>query len=319
MNIRISGDPSNQVSSKVASYTETSTAPIVEDSSQWSLSVVRFNLTTNEMPVYVFEDVPGSGVYKYNVILTVSGIRVEIPVDFTLIGSSSPYENTRAFFSYVGLIEGINLAYSTALSALQATYALQIGTWPVGFPTEPPKLRLLSSDKLQFYFTPSYQSNSVAIGVNPALVNKMGSFSWSIQPAAPYDAFLDIADKGWNHVTYSSTNYLYAEEPGQSIQNWNSVRQIVFKTAIPVQSEYRSGQNIDRDQVLTDYDLAGVIDGTDINFFPTGPLREYPLYNREALYEISLKILWRDIKGLDHNWLLGPDDLATMKLEFRKR
>jgi hypothetical protein len=271
------------------------------------------------MPVYVFEDVPGSGVYKYEVILEVAGLTATVPVDFTLIASSSPYENTRAFFSYNGIIEAINQAYTTALSLLQADYALTIGPWPGTFPTLPPKLRLMPGNQIQIYFEPSYPTSAIQIGVNPALVNKMGSFSWNIQVTAPYTAFLDIADKGWNHVTYNTVDYLYAQEPGQSIQNWNSVRQIVFKTSIPVESEYRSGQSVNRDQVLTDFQLSGVIDGTDINFFPTGPLRKYPLYNRSPLYEISLKILWRDSLGLDHDWLLGPEDVATMKIQFEKR
>jgi hypothetical protein len=320
VNIRIIGDQTpGTVNLKHAVYSETSTAPILQDSSKWSLSVVRFNLTTNEMPVYVFEDVPGSGVYKYKVVLRLGTLRTEAPVNFIEGGSQSPYESTFAFYSYNGIIDSINFAYYTAFLVIQADYISQVGPWPATFPTEPPKLRLLADNSLQFFFQPSYYSSAFSIGVNPALVNKMGSFSWYLDQDAPYDALLDISDKKWNHVTYDGADYLYTNEPGKSIQNWNSVRKIVFKTSIPIESEYRSGQSVDRDQVLTDFDLSGVIDGTDINFFPTGPLREYPMYNRSALYEMSLRVLWRDRFGVDHKWLLGPDDIASMKIQFQRR
>lgn len=319
VNIRIQGDPSSVVGVKHADYNETSTAPILEDPSEWSLAVVRFNLTTNEMPIYVFEDVQGSGVYKYKVILSVAGIREEIPIDFTLLGSKSPFGNTYALYSYTGIVDAMNQAFQTALFALQAEYALQIGPWPGTFPTLPPKFRLLESNRLQLFFEGSYPTNAISIGFNPALVNKLGAFSFNIQQTAPYDAFIDTSDKGWNHVTYNTIPYLFAQEPGLSIQNWNTVRQIVFKTSIPLESELRSGQSVDKDQILTDFDVLGVIDGTNITFTPNGPLREYPLYNRAPLYEISLKIMWRDGNGKDYDWNLGPDDLATLKIEFRKR
>lgn len=310
---------SGSVGLKQAIYSETSTAPILQNSSEWSLSVVRFNLTTNEMPVYVFEDVPGSGLFKYKVILEVGGLRVEAPIDFNLAGSQSPYEGTFAFYSYNGILDSINTAYVAAYLVIQAQYILQVGPWPATFPTQAPRVRLLPGNSTQIFFEPAYHLNSFGIGVNPALLNKMGSFSWAVDTAAPYDALLDISDKVWNHVTYDSIDYLFAQEPGLSIQNWNSVRQIVFKTSIPVESEFRSGQNVEKDQVLTDFDLTGVIDGTDINFFPTGPLREYPMYNRSALYELSLRILWRGRDGVDHKWLLGPEDVATMKIQFHRR
>ena len=202
---------------------------------------------------------------------------------------------------------------------MQADYALQVGPWPGTFPTQPPRFRLTESNQLQLFFEPSYPTSAIAIGFNPAMVNRLGAFSFQIQPVAPYDAFIDTSDKIWNHVTYNAIDFLYTQEPGLSVQNWNSVRQIVFKTAIPLESELRSGQAVDKDQILTDFDVTGVIDGTDINFTPTGPLREYPLFNRTPLYEITMKVMWRDRDGRDYDWLLGSDDLVTLKIEFRKR
>lgn len=319
VNIDIKGT-TNPLETKTAVYNETQTAPILHNPSEWSLSVVRFDVTTLEMPVYLFEDIQNSNVYKYKVNLRVSGIRVEVPVDFYQLSSKSIYQSTGtyAIYSYTGIMDAINQAYNTALVLLRTDYEAKIAPWPGTFPTQPPRWRLKDDNKIQIFWDPRYTTNSFSIGVNNELVNKFPSFNWTILPGFPFDCYLDISDKTWNYISFNSFSYLFTQESGFSVQNWNTVRQLVFKTSIPVESEYESGQSVDRIQVLTDFDISGIVDGTNIKFYPTGPLRHYRLVNTSPLYEINLRLQWRDRFGVLRDWIMGTSDYVSVKLMLHR-
>jgi hypothetical protein len=88
---------------------------------------------------------------------------------------------------------------------------------------------------------------------------------------------------------------------------------------MPVDPELRSGQSAVKDQILTDFNITGIIDSTPLSFYPEGPLRQYNLLSADPLYTIDLKVYFRDLEGVDYPWMLHADDLVSCKLRFDLR
>jgi hypothetical protein len=193
-----------------------------------------------------------------------------------------------------------------------------IGNLPQGFPTEPVVFNRASDNRIQILVPKEYQFMNVDVGFNNALSNKLGPIN-TRESADGFFIELETYINNYTEIKNSlgiTNGYFNVLETGTSLQNWNTIKQIVFKSSIPVEPELRSGQSVVRDAILTDFNITGVIDNTPISFFPEGPLRKYNLVSQDPLYTVDLKVFYRDIDGQDYPWLVHADDVVSVKLRF---
>jgi len=310
VNIRVRGASTQEP--KQASYNETSTSAVLDKSNDWMVSISRFYLTTTRLPIYLMETInPSDTNYKYAVALhyVSTNTTVSVPIDSYIAARARDSVGGRlAVSSYDDILLAINDAYSTALFMLRA----QIGTnLPPNFPTTGVKFQRTTDNRIQILIHTAYNLQAILVGFNNALMNKLGPISLTSMASNYY-----IDDSGLNSIAIGSDTYTVVTEPGSSLVNWNTIKQVVFKSSIPVEPELRSGQSRVQDQILTDFNVTGIIDHTPLSFYPEGPLRKYNLLSTDPLRTIDLKVFWRDIDGQDYPWLLYADDLVSCKLRF---
>ena len=93
------------------------------------------------------------------------------------------------------------------------------------------------------------------------LMNKLGPIYTEQDGSAFY---LNLETYVFNQVTIDSSVYINVIEPGTSLVNWNTIKQVVFKSSMPVDPELRSGQSAVKDQILTDFNITGIIDTSQL-------------------------------------------------------
>lgn len=126
--------------------------------------------------------------------------------------------------------------------------------------------------------------------------------------------------------------YLFNTQEFVTLQYWNSFKNIIFTTAsIPIQAEYIPANNTTGGQgsgsvaykpILTDFEplLPRAGDArTLLQYYPQGPYRLIDLLGTQPLQKLDIKIFWQDIYDNLHPLVIGPNELASVKLLFIKK
>lgn len=307
---------------KPAIYSETRVLPILKRPVDYELAVVRFKVPTSSIPLIIWEEGAWKMAMEYNGSV--------VSQDMVYTGGAGPYG--LAIYSYNRLAQIFNGASE---SVFQALLLLE-----PGLPGFAPQLEYDPVTRLySLYFDPSWDSLPGVIPiitVNSVFEKLIAGISSSFVPGAPegQEWIIECIGRISNQVTINGTPYIMMQQEYSTVSVISNLNSIVFQTdRIPVAGEYLTSfqrdvtgaivstgsSNITR-SILTDFEpLGGIEDTTDLQFFPQGPLRYYPLKNTDELRTIDVKIFWEDKEQNQYPLFLAPGDVATIKLQFRRK
>lgn len=295
-----------------AIYNETRTESILENPSNYQLTIQRFYVPAFNIPILLFKD------NYYSVSMTYGGTTITKPLIYTSF-SIAPYPNP--IYDYQHMVDIVNTAIEDAYNDLKALF-------PAGPPTEAPFITFNPTNKLFSLNAEQLYDPAVAGGATFELWFNfpLGSLFVGFQQfyndiSSPLNSRFIIKNNGNNTTTYNGKPYYSTEAEYNTLYLWNSLESIVFTTgSIPVVPENNSGQVALKQQVITDFiPLASINDRTAIQYYPQGALRWYDLQGSTPLRNIDVQVYWKDKTGQLYPVYIFETESLSIKIQFRKK
>jgi len=357
-NIIVKNNKSDSNSDVPLVFNETRSQPYINCASNYYMSVLRFDVDSNSLPVFIPEPVIGSSitsgrfptVYKFYVGTGNPTVITYLwrPASNTVVlptTSVAPknYTSDPYFYCY---------SYDYFLSTLNE----QIATVYNSLGLTPPFFEVVDG-VLRFVMAVTTYNNTTGrfFGMNESAYTLFNSFNTYTQGGIRYidtnpnPTGLDrIRVRGGPisaPVDYIARFYNAEYSP---FSTWNPVESIVFTTnLLPVVPEMVSdplvyGEKVDNTivptyiggptnynvsnaatlNILTDY--ASPINGANmyrptVSFAPVTEFRLTDLYDDKPIRDLDIKVLWKDYFGLYHQFYLLSGGTANIKIMFRKK
>lgn len=344
LNVRIFNDPAkNNNRSIPAKYEETRVQPILDKPNDYELSIVRFQIPTNTIPIFIW---PGDDVYK--ITLEWRGFKASQFLEFAGQGFDL---YGKAIYHYQEICESFNRAMFLAWTDIVANFP---GPLPApDFALYSLKAPTLVFDydlnKFQFvvpYTTPDYSNpsigadeiehwdtdnidipNRITIYFNREMEKFMSGFQYfaNIDNGNSDEFYRLIIRDNVNNVINNPrepTQQIYLlNQTYSDISNLNDFSNVVFRTSrIPVVSEFKATQRNETQQILTDF----IPDEQEFNassllFANQGGLRYYPLITNTDFRSIDIQVFWEDSVGNQFPVYILPNKAITIKVQFRRK
>lgn len=334
--------------SKVATpaiYSEKRDGAILENPSLWNLSVIRFTVPAQTIPIFSFEedeyivtindnihDNSQSTIvayeplnnqeegasdyfYVYDYDRFIHMINNAIQESYSILnGESGPYTGY-GFAPY--------LSFDPTTDLITMNMPSQFRSYP-GTSTEP-QFSLYFNSKLYRFFQSFWVDQ---------LTNVDNTISYEFQAfnkgTGNYKLFTDLPEKesgftGMNYPT-SYTGYAMTQDFA-TLYNWNSFRNITFLTSyIPVTSEtlnnVGSPNGDDFKPILTDFEVQtqqGFDVHSYIQYYPQGEYRLISLSGEKPMTTLDFQLFWRDREQNLYPITIPPGDSISVKLMFRRK
>lgn len=337
-------------------YTEERTTPILQNPSDYYVSVIRFTIPGTTIPIMIFPiqtNQSNINLSTLSITLTLNAEVQQIFLTFVPfvnfpappgpVGNeqvNSPYYYV---YDYNHVILMINAALATAFAALTGKPAGSLAPYLILDPNN--NLISLVTTRAGYTFNPltniSPPANIIGIYINTPLStllqflpNKFigydapnGTNAWLI--------VTDLFDNAYTPPNIAPTFpslYLRMTQEALSLDLWNSCNSIVFQTGnIPIQYEYvpntdignlTQASNDNFRPVLTDFSpiLDDPHDTQSIfNYFVSGPYRITSLKSTNPLYKIDLQLYWQDKKNNLYPLTIVEGNTVSVKLMFIKK
>jgi len=329
--------------------------PILNNAGDYYLSVVRFNLVTGSLPVFLPQvnlDSSNPNELIYQVCLSYNGIDspvnlVWIPQDYGATPPNiplqqtdinSPYYNCYSFQHFIYIL---NNALSTAMTNL-------ISSVGGGLPsTNPPFVEwdipnykaIINADILGFSDT---LTTPIYIYFNSPLYSLFASFDALYYGQAVTNGKnykLTIANQnGGNIYNLNSINYLQAYQeistfptvanPVQSLVFASSLLPVV-STQVAVPKVYNNNSpfftgvsNSNFTNMITDFEV-GVDAGNgyrpSVSYNPTAQYRYIDMVSNTQIQNIDISVFWKDNYSNLHPFILQSQNSCNIKILFRKK
>lgn len=318
---------------------ETRNSAILDSPQEWQASIVRFDVSTNSIPVAVIKQtgaIPGAATDCY-VTLNFAGINYTQNVLLT----KSQTENFNFVYSYQHWLDNINTALALAFAAIAGPPANQ----------EPPIFALDPATSLiRLYVSSRYlltDPNPITISVNDKLYRYLHGFQAFFNGNAlpnfkdydlivlPNNTFaLPAAGQRQTYpVSIASANYVYySSQEKPNLGSWNPVRSLIITSdLLPtrpefVQTDIKSNVAYNLTSttkpILTDFIQDQSSDpaarGVTV-YLPTAEYRMIDLYGDNPIYNVDFQIFWTDFEGNIYPIMLAPGETFGVKLMLRRR
>jgi len=320
-----------------ASIAEFRNAPVLDDPTRYQMSVVRFDVATESIPIAAINNIAGGSATDCFVTVTYLGVDYPQQVNLT----KSQTTNFNFVYSYQHWLDNINFALAAAFAAAALAGPI-VGQLPPLLIWDP------RSQLIRLFFSSIFLQNipnPVTISVNSQLYRYLRGFEAFFNgygtplgkdydlitvpsntiavPAAPRDGYPPIAA---GYIYYVSQETI-------SVGSWNPMRSLVLTSnMIPVRSEYvpsdvkvasGNGPSGNYQPILTDFLADQSNTPTDKRgvtvYLPTAEYRMADLVSQTPLYDIDLTASWADFNGVLYPILLGPGETFGAKLMFRRK
>lgn len=296
-----------------AKINDTRVQTILDNPSQYELTVARFSIPAYNIPIMFYRD-------DMSILFEYDGAFIQEPLSFI------PNEEVQLYgrdtiWSYLEMVEMLNNTMVDLYNQMKLAKPLVPNLAPPFFSFDN-KTNLLS-----LYTDDTYASsngvNTIKIVINERIQRLMPTFRYvSGSPLPPFLNYRFVIEKNnFNQVDIGGVNYLKTEQDSETTYLWSELQSVQFETnAIPVNPEFLSAQNNQIRRIITDFEPEkGSASRQTIQFFPQGPLRYYDLLSKYPLREIDLSIFWEDRDGGTYPIKISNGDVLTCKLKFRKK
>lgn len=324
-----------------AEYKVTKTIPILDKCDDYFCSVVRFDISLTNVPLYIFPVKPNSGLTNESPMII--GIRVGgVNYSFNLI--YVPENNYRQVnqndprrqiidkyyfvYNYQNMIESLNIALAKAYVA--SGLSLLGNEYPYFFLDYASKLISLVVDSRDFAptQTPTVPNPipAATIYVNESLQHFISGFAYK------YIGDVNGREYELNLVSFGSFNNFLTSNQKKFNQeyvtlfNWSALKKIVMTTnSIPIVSEYTPTNSSGISSslpILTDFTPELEFPGQSRSIAYYTPSAQYRLVNLKSsgsLYTIDVKIYWQDIFGNLYPLTISVFEQASIKIGFFKK
>jgi len=309
-NIKISNEADNFYPVP-AIYSENRTNVILNNPSEYELSVVRFRIPGIEIPIMYWKD------NKWSITLSYDGLDVTEILQFISNGNED-----KSIWNYQEFLDSVNQALLTAFNTLKTAK-------PGAPPTEAPFFTfdaptgLISLNAEQTYDTTSV-TPTIEFYMNQPLFALFSAFeNYNTQSLLVPEKSHKMTIKNNYNNTASINNlpYYSTKQSYSTLFLFNDLVSFVFESdSIPLNQEKMSGQKDNVQRIITDFEpLSSVNDRSAFQFFPRGPLRYYDLKSDYPLSKIDVKVYWVDKDNVKRLIYIPSDDVLTIKLMFKKK
>lgn len=323
-------------------YKATTSEVIVENPSEYYLSVVRFQLPGQLIPLFFNVGYNGGTTLPFanttfrSVTLTLGASNqqrflIYTPQDLTIPVPTPPIDQYNiqyyAMRSYQQYVDQINVALASAFAALPPPVLVPALVAP--YMTYDPDTQLFS-----LFADQRFVAQGIHIFMNTDLYNSFlpsfdTVFNGSDQPFGK-DYEILIKDNKNNSVTIGAINYYQMKQEFKSINNINQFRTIVLTVNnIPIRYETtpstRQNNSVQTNSlnILTDFipaltNTAGELQ-TQIVYYPTAEYRLIDVVGDSGVNELEIRAFWGDKYENLYPILVPAHDNGSVKLLFRNR
>lgn len=298
-----------------AEFSETRVDSILNNPSDYELSVVRFSIPSQSIPIFLWKSNIFSVSLKFQSFVFTTTLNY-IP---NSPGAGYDYYGP-SIWNYQDFIDIINVGLFTSFNAFIA------GTVPYMLrPTAAPYMVYDAATQLcsliaQTQYDVTY-TNPVYIYFNDSLANYFPALQ-NFGTADPVlNKYIKVKDNFNNTITISGQQYYKITEEYSTLFLWNDLQKILLETdSIPVVNELLGSQTNKTRKIITDFEpLSQINDRSMIQYYPQGPLRFYDLVSNYPLKQMNVKIYWADKQGQTYPIYLNSTDNLTIKLYFKRR
>lgn len=342
-NIEIFNETSNF---KLAKFNETRVVPILNNPSKYDLSIVRFTIPSQTIPILIW---PGDNIYK----ITITWLGQEVSAFLTLPYNEGVPEYGNAIYNYQELCDSINLAFENCYAQLSVLFP---GPYPatedwVLYTESPPYIifnNITNFFSIQVPYStadytdppigqpslgnwgniPFYPDHIINIYYNEKLGSLLKGFEYKLN-IYNNDKYYNLLIKNNNNniipigisVLVGDNFYYNMTQSYPTLININDFDNIIFRTSsVPVSNELVGAQRNVLQQILTDFEISEQnYDNSNIQYFPVGPIRYYPLLSNSEMRTIDMQVFWKNRAGDEFQLYLAPNTKLTVKIQFRKR
>ena len=321
-NITIENPPESNVSI-LAEFSENRTSNILNKSDAYEMAVIRFNLPTSNIPIFIWD----TNVWFISIKYLTNVFTREIPFIENQNLPNSPTFFGESIWHYQDFVDSINAGLLLCFQDFQAD-PVYLTIPVIDRPIEPP-IMIYSGNgntrKCSIYSPLEYdidKTNPIYIYFSSLLFSyfpAFQNFNNEVDPILSH--YLKIKDNRNNKVVVNTKNYLKLTEEWEELFLWNDFQKFLFETdSIPVANELLSGQkNITR-KVLTDFEpLASINNQSNIQFNPQSSLRFYEMNSGIELRQIDMRVFWQTKDGRIYPLFISREDNLTIKIYFKKK
>jgi hypothetical protein len=341
---------------QVINFNETRFIDIVSEPNKYELSIGRFQVSTSTLPVFIPVIKPlsdNSHETIYSVSLEYKGYTVTTKVywvpEITNVNEPSPpSSNSNGLqsksdyyyaFSYSWLPKLIETALQIAFDDLKQAVLEGEGDdllaecqIPYFYFDTISGSSILSVDS---DFFDSYKNEDhVKINFNQSLYNLFSSFNSTFNGIS-FEIIVDSFRGSDTQKINASVNENYSNvlQEYSTIASQNPVSSILFTSAtLPIVSENintpitftdsstSGGANLSSDtkRIITDLQSESLIYKPSLTMIPSAQFRYISMTNANAIRDIQISCLWRDLLGNFHDLLLPSVGSCSVKLYFRR-
>lgn len=321
---------------QIAEYNVTKTIPILDNPSNYFVTVIRFDVPLNSIPLFIMPIVPNQGnpnltpfVFFVNAsaatVIYVPDNNDPVPTQNQQTQVITPYYFV---YSFDNLIAAFNIALAAAFVAAGSP-----GGGAAPFIIFNPVTQLLG-----LVVSTAFIAAGATISINLPLVNYFEGFRLIFNAITNIFTFVlrNTGNNGFNlpgqtiAVATPPTSLIVSQEY-TAMEYWLSLRKIVLvSNTIPISFEYIPAYDAAGNQtgvstsipILTDF-VPNIEDAGQSRsiavYNPAAQYRLIDLLGTTPLYNIDLKILWQDKSGNYYPVFIEPGQQASVKVGFLRR
>jgi hypothetical protein len=347
---------SNSQQFKQARFQESRTQAIIEDPSEWYASIVRFEVPTHNIPIFIATPLVGGATVNtltYSVTIDIdspatyshtTNLTMEVlqrnqpsPTDPNDPTNKVKFWQHYSVMDYQQFITMINHALDVCWTKVKLDNPGLVGTsqpyvtfdMTSGLMALVTPITFLSTDRLRLWFSNDLyekvrlQAYQLWQGQTTKYAKLKTQRTFCIYGVGSGSSIFTIPTgypgAGLSaHINYQTYSSLYS---------WNDLVSIVITSSLPTLPEVISGPVSENGksttrQIFTDF-VPQITSGTELrNSVVYTPTAEYRLVNMLATAElrsIGFEMWWQDSEQQLYPILLDPFDNASMKIMFRKK
>jgi hypothetical protein len=348
---------SSDISSVPAEIDVNLQAPLIQNSNEYEVSVMRLLVSGNALPLFIVEPTTSTAPYgtKYEVEMEYNGGFIAVDVTYTPQNDINikQFQGDKIFYiyNYQDWLDNINDAYKRCYDILvsQITGIELVASSPPIFIYDS------TTNLISIYAESSYNSNlvnGIKIRMNKLLFDFFPSFDAFIKSdpyekvasyskvrllITPTNSFLlssvgNIPPAVGSIVPINPYTVWKVQQEYETVSTWNSIRSLLLTSNIGTISESipNVGGGLNQDisrsslQILTDFDLDFSSSNRSggrgiIQYLPTAEYRWTSILSGGPLNRINVKVQFLTFRNEVINLYLNPNFTFTIKLLFKKK